>query len=198
MATAGPDYILLAVGVLLFAGAAYGITTVEEHPAGVYQVTWKTVDVAAPQAGAFKEGTFSHTFSITEHNLTRVVISVTCSDGSARASVDPAKLTVSVTPPNGTAAPEPQSKNCAGAKMEFVFDLNPLPANTTVGGSSEDIAEQLGRMHVTNGTGDYVVSIKNQRGQTAAIPGAVPVPAASGTVEAKVQKFEAVTAPVVK
>lgn len=191
MAPAGPDYVLLIVGILLFSGASYGITTLEETPAGVLSVTWNVAEAThATEPGAFAEGSTAMKYANSHHNVTKVAVKATCADASPASGVSPATVEITVKAPDGKT--DKKAGRCGSDIPAVEFTFAAVPEPTTVAGSSEEVAAELAKYDTTAGLGVFEVTVKNTRQQSSPVglPGAVGV--AQGKVEVHIFHFEPV------
>jgi hypothetical protein len=198
MRPAGPDLVLLVAGVLLFAGATYGMMTFDEETpgGGVLKVTWKTADTTKSDLSpaTVPEGGRAQTnYALSDHNVTAVAFKAVCSDASPRGVLDPATVTLEVTAPDGRK--ETASARCGEKEIVVRFDFPTLPANTTLAGSGEENARALAKYDTTNATGSYAVNVRNARAQTGAIPG---LPGGVASAQARLSLVVTTYSPVIE
>jgi hypothetical protein len=180
MKLAGPDLILFVVGLLLFAGAGYGLIATGSDLSGgggalgLFQVTYPTETVeldaeAVPDLG----GTHDVTFEVDAIDLTEVTVAVAC--GGPAAGL-PYTLVVRVAGPNSLAGDA-----SGGCGTSVTVPVSEVPPTTTVrGADADDAHHNLGEHpNATRGQGTWTVTVSGSRG-TGGVP--LPGPGPSGTV----------------
>lgn len=197
MRMAGPDLVLFVVGLLLFGGASYGIylqgglsALSEQHSAlGTFDVAYETsvVAVGSPVAiSNMRAGEAS--FDVEAGNVSKVIVTITCSDSQASAL---GSFTMEVRVAGPTNVSETTATGACGSDIEIPIDVAPVPAATRVAGDDEsDARESLAAdANATRAQGEWTVTIAGARsGVPGPLGGQVPPP--SGTIALSVEQWE--------
>jgi hypothetical protein len=203
MRMAGPDVILFVVGALLFGGATYAIVQ-QGGPgafgqagsaAGFFNVAYTTASESLEPISIPNVRSSEVPFTLNQTDVSKVTITVACTDGAAGTAA-PFAVTVALTAPNNISA-DPIAGRC-GQPLEFSVDVAPVPPAGTVIGATEPEARAnlFPDANATRAQGEWKVSVTGGRGGPGgvAVPGVV-IPEPTGTITVKLDRWSASLTP---
>lgn len=174
MKVLGADLILLVVGLLLVGGAGWPLVQggyLAQNAAagggpggqGLFDVAFSTAEQAAKQQNVPNMASSTAVFVVTDGNVTKVKVEVSCTDAAAGAQASPFTFSITITGPGGLTGSDTQN-SCGPATVVEIM-VAPVPGAKKIGGADAGAAEAASRdANATKGQGNWTVTTSGQRG----------------------------------
>ncbi|MFA5861362.1 MAG: hypothetical protein WDA16_06660 [Candidatus Thermoplasmatota archaeon] len=204
---AGPDIVLFIVGALLLGGATFAIVSQGGpaalgggSPTGVYDVTYSTslvevqkqpvADFGAPQKVSV---------DVKAMNVTKIIVSVQCSDPASTLPVGAFNLQLQVTPPAGIEAPKSVGAAC-GQTLKIEVPIASAPPKTSTQGKDARSAEANipTDANAARAVGSWSISVQGTRAGGTPLPSSGIPGNPGGAIVVQAEKWAAKLSPLTK